>query len=146
MNYVYGSPGQKTKVDYNILTAYGNANTGILTAKYDDVIIGQSYVTDSFMNQITITTPFLPTTDEYEILFEYHDDTDTYVDSTYTNTLVMQKNEVNITPSHTWYYPNQLFHFSAYFTDKDNNIINTGKAALYIDNVKESESIDVVNG
>lgn len=146
MNYVYGSPGQRAEVDYNISTAYGNANAGILTAKYDGIIIGQSYVTDSFMNQITITTPFLPATDEYEILFEYHDDTDTYADSTYTNTLVMQKNEVNIEPSHTWYYPNQPFHFSAYFTDKDNNIINTGKAALYIDNVKESESIDVVNG
>ena len=145
MDVIYGSPGQQTTVDYQISTVYGSVNSGTLIAEYNGNIIGQSMVSDNINNQIIITVPFLPATDDYIITFKYSDET-TYADSILENKLIIQKNNVNIEPSHTWYYPNQLFHFVATITDKDNNMVNIGKASLYIDNVQETESQDIING
>ena len=145
MDTIYGAPGQNTTLDYQISTAYGNVNTGTLIAKYNNNIIGESTVSDNLINQITIKVPFEPDTNDYIINFFYSDET-TYADSYLDNKLIIKKNQVNIEPSHTWYYPDQIFHFVGTITDKDGNRINTGKAALYIDNVKETESQDVLNG
>lgn len=146
MDYIYGAPGELTTINYTISTSYGDAKTGTLTALYNDNIIGQGFVTDSITNQINIIVPFVPATDDYDITFKYTDDSDMYDDSQADIRLIIQKNNVNIQPSHTWYYPDKTFHFDAMFTDKSNNVINTGTAALYIDNVKESESLNVING
>ena len=146
MDTIFASPNISKNINYTISTEYGDAKTGILTAKYNDNIIGKSIVTDSLTNQITINTPFLPVTSDYEITFDYHDDEETYADSEINTRLVIQKDTVQIQPSHTWYYPNKEFQFSASFTDNEDKIINVGQASLYIDNVKETESIDIVNG
>lgn len=146
VNSIYGNPGQKTTVDYSITTAYGNAATGTLTAKYDGVVIGQASVSDSFMNQIVITAPFMPANKTYQITLEYTDLTGNYADSQINVDLILQKTEIVISPSHTWYYPDTSFMFGASFTDKDGNIINVGTASIYIDNIKESDSLNVVNG
>ena len=145
MDTLYGAPGQHITIDYQISTKYGPVNTGVLVAKYEDNILNQSIVTDSILNQITIKVPFVPETNDYDITFEYTDDY-YYDNSTLVNKLIIRKNNVNIQPSHTQYYPNQLFHFIATITDKEGNRINNGQATLYIDNVKETEPKDVVNG
>ena len=145
MDTIYGAPNQHTTINYQISTAYGNVSSGILVAKYEDNVIGHSIVTDNILNQITIKVPFLPETSDYDIVFEYTDEY-YYADSTLTNRLIIRKNDVNIQPSHTQYYPSQLFHFIATITDQEGNRINNGQAALYIDNVKETESQDVING
>lgn len=145
MDIIYGAPGQKTTVNYQISTAYGNANSGILTAKYNDNIIGQSIVTENLNNEIVLQIPFVPNTNNYTIVFEYNDDS-IYGSDEIENELIIQKNNVHIEPSHSWYYPNQLFHFVTTITDNDGNRVNTGQATLYIDNVKETESQDVING
>lgn len=145
MDVIYGAPGQYTTIEYQVSTTYGSVNSGTLIAKYDDEIIGQSIVTENITNQIVIKTPFVPDTQDYFIRFEYSDET-TYADSYVDTRLIIRKNNVDIKPSHTWYYPNTTFHFVGTILDKDGNRINTGKAALYIDNVKETESQDIING
>ena len=127
MDTIYGAPNQHTTINYQISTAYGNVNSGILVAKYEDNVIGHSIVTDNILNQITIKIPFLPETSDYDIVFEYTDEY-YYADSTLTNRLIIRKNDVNIQPSHTQYYPNQLFHFIATITDQEGNRINNGQA------------------
>lgn len=145
VDIIYGAPGQDIAINYQVSTIYGGVNSGTLIAKYNDEIIGRSNVTDSLNNQIIITVPFVPDTDDYIITFDY-DDNNIYAHSSTESRLIIDKNQVNITPSHSWYYPNQTFHFVATITDDNDNRINIGKAALYIDNVKETESQDVING
>lgn len=146
MNPIHGNPGQKSIVPYQINSDYGIITSGTLIAKYNDTIIGTAQVTDGIFNQIEITIPFLPAEEEYELLLEYKDDNNNYQDSSTNVRLIMDKNEVLIEPSHTQYYPDTTFHFAGYFKDADNNIINVGKASLYIDDVEEAEPQDVING
>lgn len=145
MDTIYGAPGQHTLIDYQISTSYGNVNSGTLIAKYNDDIIGRSTVTDNILNQISIKVPFVPDTKDYDIVFEYNDKY-YYANSLFTNKLIIKKNNVNIQPSHTQYYPNKTFNLVATITDKEDNRVNIGKASLYIDNVMEVEPKNVING
>lgn len=141
---IVGQPNQSISVDYQVQTMYGNANSGTLIARYDGKQIGKSIITDNIMNQIVLKLPYLPSGD-YEIDFEFEDEK-TYESSQLSNRLIMNKGTVNISPSHTWYYPSRPFHLNADFTDINGDIIKTGKATLYIDNVQETELQNVQFG
>lgn len=142
---ISGASGQKTTVNYTIDSAYGNVNTGILTAYYNEQPIGTSIVTDSIVNQITVNVPLLPSGNDYEILLKYHDETN-FEDSEKTVKLIIEKSYVKITPQKTWYYPQKDFNFVVDVRDAEDKIIDQGAIELYIDNVKEYDNVAVLNG
>ena len=141
-----GKSGQKSTINYTINSIYGNVNTGVLTAVFNEQIIGQSIVTDNITNQITFNTPFLPANNNYEITFKYHDNNNNYADSSITTKLIIERSNVIITPQKTWYYPQKDFNFILDVRDAEEKIIDNGKIDLYVNNVKEHEDISVVNG
>ena len=142
---ISGASGQKTTVNYTIDSAYGNVNTGVLTAYYNEQPIGTSIVTDSIVNQITVNVPLLPSGNDYEILLKYHDETN-FEDSEKTVKLIIEKSYVKITPQKTWYYPQKDFNFVIDVRDAEDKIIDQGAIELYIDNVKEYDNVAVLNG
>ena len=146
MDTIHAPPNQRTAVRYQILTPYGKATTGTLIAKYNNIIIGRHTVNENIINQIYIDIPFLPATEEgYTINFEYEDE-NIYQSSITSTKLIIEKTQVNIIPSHTSYYPQKKFYFTATIKDSEGDYINTGKASLYVNNIQETEPQDVQNG
>lgn len=139
-------PNTQTNVYYNITYANNeDVNTGTLIAKLNNKVIGTAQVSDAINHYITLNIPLLQT-DTYDIVFEYHDNNNIYADNSITIPLMIKRGDVNISTSHDSYYPNQEFMFDIEITDSNNNIINNGFVSLYIDNVRESDPIEVKYG
>lgn len=137
-------PNEEITIEYEVLSNYGNVNTGRINFNIDGNIFTQN-VSDGLFNQITFKVPNLPS-GVYDMVVTYEDDNNIYETSTITNTFVINKSDVNIEPSHTWYYPQKTFVFTAFFTNSDGDRANDGYASIYIDGIKEKENIQVING
>lgn len=144
-----GYPDQDLNIRYNITSQYGNVDTGKITIKFDDEFgnekVYSKAVSDNLFNDITIHVPNLPA-DDYPLKVYYTDASGMYADSQISTQLNISKNQVNIAPRYNNYFADETFLYEATITNKDDKIVKTGKADIYIDNVREIEDVDIING
>ena len=137
-------PNEEVTIEYEVTSSYGNVNNGVITFNINDIIYSKE-VSDGLFNQITFRAPNLPA-NIYDMTVNYKDKDNTYNESSLETQFILNKNTLNIEPSHTWYYPKKSFIFTATFTNNDGARANNGFASIYIDGVKEKENIKVING
>ena len=137
-------PNEEVTIEYEVTSSYGNVNNGVITFNINDTIYSKE-VSDGLFNQITFKAPNLPA-NIYDMTVNYKDKDNTYNESSLKTQFILNKNTLNIEPSHTWYYPKKSFIFTATFTNNDGARANNGFASIYIDGVKEKENIKVING
>lgn len=150
INTISGPSGQNTTIDYHINSHYNRVNTGALSAflyiNDEEVFLGSSDVTSSIINQISFITPLLPAGDNYEILFKYHDNDNQYQDSELLTKFIITKTKVIINVNNQTYYPKEDFILDIDVKNIDGYNVNNGYIDVYIDNVREYDNIEVLNG
>lgn len=140
------TPLTKISIPYDIQSPYGTVNTGTLTAWLNDEQIGSVTVGNISNQVININIPKVNIHEDTYIHFVYTDGMGNYQETSEDIYVQMQPKHVNITPSHTWYYPNKEFILTVTVKDDNGNYINDGDVTIYIDNVKESDTKDVTYG
>lgn len=143
INTVYGSPGLTKEIDYNIQSAQNTINSGILTAYYNDQQIGSTPVF-SADGRITLNIPKVAIDEVDTIYFKYTDENSEFSNSELSVPLVLDKIPIEISVSHTSYYPKQNLNLIAYCKYLDQALLS-GELTLYVDNVKHSTR-PIVNG
>ena len=144
-----GFPNQLLNIKYDIKTEYGKANTGkfslIFKDEYEEDKVYTSTVSDSASNYISITVPDLPS-GEYDMQARYTDASGMYDSKQIDTKLIIDKNNVIMTPKLNHYYADEDFVYVVDVVNKDGKIVKEGTADIYIDNVLECENIKIING